>query len=65
MADQQSNFFDTFTGSEAERMEIIVAELDGVPWAQGILHGVQLKNQEKSDPGRPTDAQLCGLSRWS
>jgi len=41
MADQQPNFFDTFTGSEAERMETIMADLDGVPWAQGILHGVQ------------------------
>src|SRR6266852_7235423 len=41
MADQQPNFFDTFTGSEAERMETITAELDGVPRAQGILHGVQ------------------------
>ena len=41
MADQQSNFFDTFTGSEAERMETIMAELDGVPWAQEILNDVQ------------------------
>jgi hypothetical protein len=41
MAAQQSNFFDTFTGSEAERMKTIMAELDRVPWAQGILYGVQ------------------------
>jgi hypothetical protein len=41
MADQQPNFFDTFTGSEADAMEKIIAELDRVPWAQGILHGVQ------------------------
>jgi hypothetical protein len=41
MADQQPSFFDTFAGREAERMETIMAELDGVPWAQGILRSVQ------------------------
>ena len=41
MADQQTNFFDTFTAREADRMEAIIAELNGVPWAQGILHSVQ------------------------
>jgi hypothetical protein len=41
MDDKQFNSFDTFTGSEAERMETIMAELDGVPWAQAILRGVQ------------------------
>jgi hypothetical protein len=41
LSDPQPNFFDTFTDREAERMETIMAELDGVPWAQGILHGVQ------------------------
>jgi hypothetical protein len=41
MDDKQPDFFDTFTGSEAERMETIMAELDGVPWAQAILHGVR------------------------
>lgn len=37
----QSNFFDTFTQREATRMESVIADLDGVPWAQGILHSVQ------------------------
>src|SRR5580693_6221195 len=37
----QSNFFDTFTEREATRMEAVMADLDGVPWAQGILHNVQ------------------------
>jgi hypothetical protein len=41
MADQEPNFFDTFTGGEADRMETIIGELDRVPWAQGILHDVQ------------------------
>jgi hypothetical protein len=41
MDNKQPDFFDTFTGSEAERMETIMAELDGVPWAQAILHGVR------------------------
>jgi hypothetical protein len=41
MTDQQTSSFDTFTGSESDRMEAIIAELDGVPWAQGILQGVQ------------------------
>jgi hypothetical protein len=41
MTEQQPSFFDTFTGSESDRMETIIAELDGVSWAQGILHEVQ------------------------
>jgi hypothetical protein len=41
MADQQPSFFDSFTGSEAERMEIVMAELNNVPWAQGILRRIE------------------------
>ena len=37
----QSNFFDTFTEREATRMESVMADLDGMPWAQGVLHSVQ------------------------
>jgi hypothetical protein len=36
-----ANFFDTFTDREATRMQTVMAELDRVPWAQSILHGVQ------------------------
>jgi hypothetical protein len=41
MSDGRASFFDTFTGDEAARMETIIAELDRVPWAQGILQRVQ------------------------
>jgi hypothetical protein len=41
MADGRTSFFDIFTGSEAERMETIIAELDGVPWAQSLLSRVE------------------------
>ena len=41
MPDPQTNFFDTFTGDESDRMETIIAELGSAPWAQGILHGVE------------------------
>jgi hypothetical protein len=41
MTGQQPNFFDTFTDREADRMKTVMAELDGVPWAQGILHRIQ------------------------
>jgi hypothetical protein len=41
MSDQPPNFFDTFTEREATRMETVMADLDGVPWAQGVLHSVQ------------------------
>ena len=37
MADQQPNFFDTFTGTEADQMQAVMAKLDAVPWAQAIL----------------------------
>jgi hypothetical protein len=40
MANQQAHFFDTFTAREADRMEVIMAELDSVPWAQRLLHEV-------------------------
>lgn len=41
MSDQKPSFFDTFTDREAERMGAIIAELDRVPWAQGILSDVR------------------------
>lgn len=41
MPDPQTNFFDTFTGGESDRMETIIAELGSAPWAQRILHGVE------------------------
>jgi hypothetical protein len=41
MANQQPSVFDTFTDREAARMTTVMAELDRVPWAQGILHVVQ------------------------
>ncbi len=41
MTDEQASFFDTFTGSEAERIEIAIAELDRLAWAQGILQRVR------------------------
>lgn len=41
MTDQQTSFFDPFIGRELDRMEAIMAELDGKPWAQGILRSVQ------------------------
>jgi hypothetical protein len=41
MTEQQTNFFDTFTSRESDRMETIIAELGGAPWAQGILRGIE------------------------
>src|SRR5689334_11776844 len=41
MIDPQTNFFDTFTGTEAERMKVVIAELEGMPWAQSTLEAVR------------------------
>jgi hypothetical protein len=40
MTQEDANFFDTFTGAEADFMEAVIKDLDGVPWAQSLLYGI-------------------------
>ena len=40
MAQEEANFFDTFTGAEADFMEVVINDLDSVPWAQSLLYGI-------------------------